>query len=185
VARVRAQAAAGAPRTYLVARDGTVYDGLGYPPAVVSSLPWLDGVRLQRQGGGFAPLGGVAGEGARPGAADLLAQAKLQAEHLYRTWRVVSLAKLDSDGEIVVRPAAGPVVTFGTQEDFSRQLAKLDWLLDTLRARGAGASAIDLSLAYGGSHQVTLTPAPAEDAAAPVPAFQLLSHPIPSVPREF
>ncbi|HEX3729813.1 MAG TPA: FtsQ-type POTRA domain-containing protein [Opitutaceae bacterium] len=185
VARVRAQAAAGAPRTYLVARDGTVYDGLGYPPAVVSSLPWLDGVKLQRRGGGFAPLGGVAGEGAHPGAADLLAQAKLQAEHLYRTWRVVSLAKLDSDGEIVVRPAAGPVVTFGTQEDFSRQLAKLDWLLDTLRARGAGASAIDLSLAYGGSHQVTLTPAPAEDAAAPVPAFQLLSHPIPSVPREF
>lgn len=191
VARVMGQADGRSPHPFLVARDGTVYDGVGYPPAVVSSLPWLAGVKLERRGPGFAPLAGMAARGARPGAADLLAQAKLEAEHLYRTWKVVSLARLDSDGVIVVRPAAGPTVTFGTQEDFSRQLAKLDWLLDTLRARGTGASAIDLSLAYGGSHQVTVTPGPADQAqAAPpasvaVPAFQLLSHPIPSVPREF
>jgi hypothetical protein len=186
VARVMAQAPGGAPRAFLVARDGTVYDGVGYPPAVVASLPWLDGVKLERRGEGFAPLAGMAGDGLRPGAADLLAQAKLQAEHLYRTWRVVSLARLASDGEIVVRPVSGPTVTFGTREDFSRQLAKLDWLLDTLRARGAGAAAIDLSLAYAGSHQVTVTPGPADAApAAPLAAFQLLPHPIPSVSREF
>jgi cell division protein FtsQ len=190
VAHIMAQAAGGEPRPLLVARDGAVYDGVGYPPAVVSSLPWLDGVKLERRGEGFAPLAGMTADGVRPGAADLLAQAKLEAEHLYRTWRVVSLARLDSDGEILVRPSSGPVVVFGTRESFASQLAKLDWLLDTLRVRGAAAASIDLSLAYGGNHQVTVTPAAAPEGVssadpAPVPAFQILSHPLPSLPREF
>ena len=45
---------------------------------MVKTLPWLDGVKLSRQGAGFAPLAGMAS------VAELLAQAKLEAAPLYR-----------------------------------------------------------------------------------------------------
>lgn len=154
IVRIMAQDRGGAPTAYLVARDGTVYQGSGYSPAVVGSLPWLDGVALHRKGAGFERLDGAAAVG------DLLATAKLTVEPLYRTWRVVSLEHYAADGDIGVRTADGLTVTFGTQEDYSAQLAKLDYLLDALRARGAPAArTIDLSLAYA-SHQVPVTLAP-------------------------
>ena len=92
---------------------------------MVDSLPWLDGVKLSRQGEGFAPIDGMAT------VSDLLATATLEAEPLYRTWRVVSLARLGSDDEIEVRTRGGLRVIFGTGEDFLRQLARLDIVLDT------------------------------------------------------
>ncbi len=61
---------------------------------------------------------------------DLLASAKLEAENLYRTWEVVSLARLASDGEIEVRTRDGMRVVFGTHEDYLRQIARLDLLVD-------------------------------------------------------
>lgn len=129
VARVKAQIGGAEPRMLLVARDGTVFDGVGFDDAMITTLPWLDGVKLSRQGDAFTPIRGM------EAVADLLAKAKLEADHLYRTWEVVSLARLQSDGEIEVRAQDGARIVFGTTEDFFRQLARLDALLDAAKAQ--------------------------------------------------
>ena len=129
VARVMAQVGSEPPRMFLVAREGIVFDGVGFDAGMISSLPWLDGVKLTRKGDRFLPIAGM------EKVADLLAKAKLEAEHLYRTWQVVSLERLESDGEIEVRAQNVAKIVFGTNEDFFRQLARLDLLLDTARAK--------------------------------------------------
>jgi POTRA domain, FtsQ-type len=127
VARVQVQLGAAPPCALLVARDGVVYDGKNYDPALLNTLPWLDGVKLVRAGSGFAPIDGM------DAVADLLATARNQAEHLYRTFEVVSLARLASDGELIVRSKDVPEITFNARDDFFRQLARLDYVLDLAR----------------------------------------------------
>jgi cell division protein FtsQ len=124
VARLMAQSGGGAPAMLLVSREGVAFAGTGFDPAMVATLPWLDGVRLARSGGSFAPIGGMRA------VSDLIATAKLEADNLYRTWQVVSMARLASDGEIEVRTRDGMRVTFGTREDFLKQIARLDLLVD-------------------------------------------------------
>ena len=128
VARLSAQDKDDVPRTLLIARDGVVYEGVGYDAAMVQTLPWLAGVKLTRVGGNFQPIAGM------DAVAELLAKAKLEAEHLYNTWKVVSLAKLESDGEIEVSTKDATKITFGINEDFFRQLANLDAILDAAAA---------------------------------------------------
>jgi cell division protein FtsQ len=173
VARLRLQQGGSPARDFLAASDGVIYDGTGYDPAMIASLPWLDGVKPVLQGGGFTPIANM------KRVADLLAQAKLEAEPLYRTWRVVSLAGLEADGEIEVRTQSGLKVIFGTQEDFFPQLARLDLLLDT---GPPGISTINL--AFGKKVPVSFANAGAAP-AAPTPGFSLFSHPANSLPREF
>ncbi len=127
VARIMAQVNGAEPRMFLVAREGIVFDGTGFDPDMISTLPWLDGVKLERKDDAFLPIAGMTT------VADLLAKAKMEAEHLYRSWQVVSLARLESDGEIEVRDRNVAKIFFGTNEDFFRQLARLDLLLDTAR----------------------------------------------------
>lgn len=128
VARVMAQLGTDAPQPFLVARDGTVFGGLRFDQGMVDTLPWLAGVKLVKQGDGFAPIAGM------DQVAQLLARAKLDAEHLYRTWKIVSLARLATDNELEVQSADIPKIVFSTQEDFFVQLARLDSLIDTARA---------------------------------------------------
>jgi len=128
VARLLAQDKDIGQRTLLIARDGVVYDGSGYDPIMIQTLPWLDGVKLTRAGVGFQPIAGM------ESVADLLAKAKLEAEHLYATWKVASLARLESDGEIVVTTRDATKITFGINEDYFRQLANLDAILDASAA---------------------------------------------------
>jgi cell division protein FtsQ len=159
VAGVMGAAADGSSRRLLVARDGVVFDGVGYDPALLDSLPWLDGVRLARRGAGFAPIPDM------QAVAELLGRAQLEAAHLYRTWRVVSLARLESDGVIVVTDADGLRAVFGTREGFLPQLARLDTILDTAaRARPGQPAAGDIDLSLGPEVPVRLTGA---GAAAP------------------
>lgn len=139
VARVMAATGAGAPRQYLVARDGVVYEGLGYDPAMVNALPWLDGVHPQPGRPGIASIPGM------PAAASFLSRAEMDAQHLYRHWRVISLERLASDGLIEVRTDQGLSIIFATRtEDEFPQLARLDTLLDTVPA--GSLARIDLSL---------------------------------------
>jgi cell division protein FtsQ len=151
VARVMTQML-GEQRAFLVARDGVIYAGEGYDRATSDSLPWLDGVKIQPAGGGFRPIPGM------EVAAELLSKARLEAEHLYATWAIVSLARLESDRKIEVRMKDGRhVIYFSTNDDFFRQLAKLDYIVDTLSARAADTEAkIDLSL--GQDVPVMVTP---------------------------
>lgn len=161
VARVMAQLADGATHELLVARDGVVYAGAGYDPAIVNSLVWLDGVKLVRNRDRIQPLAGM-----EP-VADLLAKARNEAPHLYATWKVVSLARLESDDELIVSSTAVEKITFSASVDFFRQLALLDVLVDT------GQPLRDVNLAIGrasdadGSYQVpvTLATPPAPGAA--------------------
>jgi len=168
VARLLTPAGGDTPPMLLVARDGVAYDGAGYNPAMVDSLPCLEGVNLARRGGGFAPIEGM------DTVADLLSRAQLDAEPIYRTWQTVSLARLASDGEIDVLTRDGLKVIFGTQEPFFRQLAKLDLLLDA--AAGKPDQVVrEINLSLGGQVSVAIGAAPApQQAPAPTqPQFKI------------
>ena len=158
VARLSAQDRDEAPRTLLVARDGVVYEGVGYDATMVATLPWLAGMKLTRSGGTFQPIAGM-----EP-VAELLAKAKLEAEHLYSTWKVVSLAKLESDGEIEVATKDGTKIAFGITEDYFRQLANLDAILDAAAAHPEKALR-EINLAVGA--QVPVAFADATPAVGP------------------
>ena len=133
---------------FLVAREGRVFEGIGFDEGMIETLPWLDGVKLVRQGETFLPIAGM------DTVAELLAKAKMEAEHLYRTWRIVSLARLESDGEIEVRDKNVSKIYFGTNEDFFRQLARLDLLLDTARLQTEQSPNV-INLAIGSQVPVT------------------------------
>jgi cell division protein FtsQ len=157
VARIMAQLSGEQPRMFLVARDGIIFDGIGFDPEMIGTLPWLDGVKLTRKDDKFVPIAGM------DKVADLLAKAKMEAEHLYRTWQVVSLARLESDGEIEVRDRDVAKIFFGTNEDFFRQLARLDLLLDKAREQ-TSQSPREINLSIGSQVPVSfadplLTPA--------------------------
>jgi cell division septal protein FtsQ len=130
----------GEQRPVLVARDGVVFDGAGYPEDMLAALPWLDGVKLTRSGENYQPIENMAP------VAELLARARLDAEHLYTTWQVVSLARLRSDGEIEVRTKQGTTVVFGVNGDFFQQLAKLSYQWEMLSGAPNPPLKIDLSL---------------------------------------
>ncbi len=145
-------------RTLLVARDGVIYAGRGYAPALLETLPWLDGVAITPQGGGFRPIAGM------EIAAELLAKARLEAEHLYNTWSVISLARLATDHRLEVRSKDGTcTVYFTTRDDFFRQLAKLNHITEQLAGKPVAKATIDISL----SPDVPVMIEPATTAEAP------------------
>ena len=181
VARIMAQSGGDAPRALLVSRDGFVYAGTGFDPDMLATLPWLDGVKLARAGAGFAPIQGM------QAVADLLASAKLEAEGLYRTWQVVSMARLASDGLIEVHTRAGMKAIFGTTEDYLRQIARLDLLIDESTDPTRPLTQVDLSLgpqvpvAYGTAAPTmgaALPAAPAALVPAAAPAGPLITFPV-------
>lgn len=142
VARLMAQLGTEPPHLLLAARDGVVFEGVGYDESTTGALPWIEGVKLTRKDGVLQPIAGMST------VADLLSKARLEAEHLYRTWQSVSLARLQSDGEIEVKTADVPRIIFGTRESFFPQLARLDLLLDTIHAQSA-APIKEINLAIG------------------------------------
>lgn len=139
VARVMAQMSNGEPQAFLVARDGVVFPGIGYEIALHNSLPWLEPMKLVRTANGFQAIEGMGA------ASDLIAKAQLEAEHLYATWRVVSLARLNADAEIEVRTASGGTIVFSATTDYFTQLANLDLTLDRIAAQGATFKRINLA----------------------------------------
>jgi cell division protein FtsQ len=175
VARMMAQSGGEAPKALLVSRDGVVFAGTGFDADMIATLPWLDGVRLVREGKGFAPIQGMSA------VADLLASAKLEAEGLYRTWQVVSVARLASDGLIEVHTRAGMKAIFGTTEDYLRQIARLDLLMDSSSDPTRPLLQVDLSLgpqvpvAYG-------TAAPTLGGPTPVPPAPAAAGPLITFP---
>lgn len=159
VIRVRAQAPDGVERHLFVARDGFVFVGEGYDDSVVLGLPWLGGVNLTRDlsGRGFAPVPGM------DSVSDLLGTARASAPSLAKDFQVVSLSRYASDGVILVRTPAVAEIAFGTRDDFYRQIARLDFILDEIRARPAAAPIKSINLAIGGRQvPVAFEPPPKE-----------------------
>lgn len=161
VLRVRARTADGAEHQLFVARDGFVFNGEGYDDSVLAALPWLAGTTLARNlsGDGFAPVPGI------ESVSDLLGTARASAPWLAKDFQVVSLSRYARDGVIVVRtPEVGEVV-FGTRDDFYRQIARLDYILDEVRARPGAAPIRSVNLSIGG-HQVPVAFEPPPQPAA-------------------
>ncbi len=161
VARIMAESH-GEQRPWLVARDGFLFSGAGYDPAMLETLPWLAGTRLAWDKEGLRPIAGM------EAVADLLAQARFEAPHLYEAWRVVSLARLASDREIEVRTVQGFTLVFDADGGFFRQLAKLDHLWDLMANVPATQARIDLSL--GKQVPVVLEVAPLVETPRSAPA---------------
>jgi cell division protein FtsQ len=182
VVRLAAQSGGDQPRTLLVSRDGVAFEGTGFDPVMVSSLPWMEGAAIVRQGDSIAPIAGMSV------VSDLLASAKLEAENLYRTWQVISIGRLASDGEIEIRSKEGMKVTFGTHENFLRQIARLDLLVDSSTDATRPLSAVNLSLGSEvpvtyGTAAPALSGPPSENVSAPIkqpliafPEFSNLSN---------
>ena len=120
VIRVMAAIEPGKLEPLVVSRDGVVYRPINNNPMMLNSLPWLDGVRLTRQGDGFAPLSGI------NHVSDLLLTGQQEAPHLAATWRVVSLEEAP---RLVVRTRDIKQIVFDTV-NVRRQLAWLDHILD-------------------------------------------------------
>lgn len=140
VARLVAARATGERETFFVARDGTVFRGENFDPAMVQRLPYLDGVRLTRRGGEFASLAGM------DRVSELLLAAQHEAPHLAEQWRVISLAE---QPRIVVRAVDVREIVFEPSQ-YRRQLAWLDHILGHYRENPPpppGIRRIDLSIA--------------------------------------
>jgi len=159
VVRLRAELRPGDVRTLLVAKDGVVFEGAGFDAERLAALPWLSPAKLTRQGGRIMPIAGM------DLVAALLDLAQRETERLYRTWQVVSLTSLESDGEIEVRTKQGAVVVFGAKADFFPQLAKLDSLWELLANSPVPPAKINLAL----GREVPVSFAP-QAAAAPAKA---------------
>ena len=153
VLRMVTESRDGRRRVRLVARDGTLYSGVGYPEGMLRRLPYLR--PYQRPEGGVLPLAGM------ETVAAFLETARRDYPELYRRWRVVSLEDYsgspDLPGELIaVRSASGPRVLFDAGGSPDRQLKRLRYILDYARRRNLPpVERIDLSLRGSAAVQFT------------------------------
>jgi cell division protein FtsQ len=167
VARLQASEGFGVTKQLLVAKDGVAYDGLGYDRPLIASLPWLDGVRLVKAGKGYAPVAGMAEVSA------LLSTAQLQAPHLYRNWLIVSLARLESADEILVKAQDVPQIVFSRKRDFYKQIAQLDSVIEEVGRVLPEPSLQSVNLTLEGGVPVRLSGTADELVSAAHPAFSI------------
>jgi POTRA domain, FtsQ-type len=144
VARVRALIGNADPVSFMVSRDGTVYSGFGYDVQMSDALPYIDGVKLIREGSAFVPLEGM------EAVADLLGTAQASAPALYHSFKIVSLARFALDRTLTVKSTDVEVITFGASQDsFYRQIARLDYILEETRRQNTGNVLKSVNLAVG------------------------------------
>lgn len=155
VARAMAALEPRRPEPLFVARDGVVYRGYHYDPAMVEQLPWLDGIRLTRHGPGFEPVDGMGR------VADFLLAAQREAPHLATGFHIISLAE---QPRLIVRSKDVPQIVF-EPGNYRRQLARLDYIVDFYRQQPDARpfARIDVSIAA----QVAVQFAPAAGARVP------------------
>jgi cell division septal protein FtsQ len=174
VLRIAVGDGAGGYQAYLVARDGTVYEGKLYADSVVHSLPWLAGAKLHRlPAGGLAPVQGV------DAVEDLLTQAKAGAPQLVAQWQVVDLSAFDARPQapislIKVRSSDLGELVF-LARDFHRQLDRLALIAQDLHDKQIAPKGVDLSLDQ--QAVVQLAEAPAPDKPARAAASHAMAHP--------
>lgn len=192
VARVMALIGDAPPVAFVVSRDGMVYSGFGYDQGMTEALPFIDGVKLVREGSGFARIEGM------EAVADLLGTAQASAPALYRSFKVVSLARFGLDRTLAVKSTDVDVITFGSSQDsFYRQLARLDYILEETRRQNATGQLKSVNLAVGDKQvPISFEVADARDARGapatvrPAPPsgtalFSLPSRNSPSSQRDF
>jgi cell division protein FtsQ len=169
VVRVMARIGDASPVVFLVSREGLVYSGFGYSAEMIDALPFIDGVKLLREGTGFARIDGV------DVVADLLGTAQISAPALYRSFKVVSLARFALDRTLIVKSAEVEAITFGSSQDsFFRQLARLDYILAETRRQNAPGQLKTVNLSIG-DKQVPISFEPPKSSLAPARAVGISS----------
>lgn len=172
VARIMALIGDAAPVSFMVARDGMVYSPFGYDPAMAGALPFIDGVKLVREGAGFARIEGM------EAVADLLGTAQAAAPSLYRSFKIVSLARFALDRTLAVKSTEVESITFGSSQDsFYRQIARLDYILEETRRQNTPGQLKSVNLAIG-DKQVPVSFEPTQPAGRP--STPAASRPVPS-----
>ncbi len=142
--RMRVTGANGQVEDRIVARDGTLYKGVGYPKATLSKLPFV--VPYQYPEGGIKPMRGI------ETVAQLLDATRRTQPNFYKTWQIVNLKHYTGDPElpgqiIEVKTSMVPRIIFGTNIDFAQQLDRLGVIMNYVQNRGNPAvRRIDLSL---------------------------------------
>jgi cell division protein FtsQ len=84
---------------------------------------------------------------------------------------------------VLVRTSEVSEIVFGTRDDFYRQIARLDYILDEIRARPAATPVRSINLAIGGRQVPVAFEAPVKESArsgAAAPARPLRPAPAPA-----
>ncbi|NBB77903.1 MAG: FtsQ-type POTRA domain-containing protein [Verrucomicrobia bacterium] len=142
--RMRVAGSGGQTELRIVARDGTLYEGVGYPEASLRRMPYL--VPYRHANGRIQPLRGI------ERVAELLEVTRRTQPNFFRTWQIVSLEYYSGDpdlpGQVIeVQTSLVPRIIFGLNTEFSRQLDRLAVVLNYVQSRGNPAlKRIDLSL---------------------------------------
>ncbi len=113
--------------TLLVAADGTVFRGSGFPEAEVRRLPFLTGVTLRASSAGFEPITRI------DPVVRIVETARRHYPAFFRTIRVIDLSRLDDDpamphSAIMVRSTAVREVLFAP-DGIEQQLERLRSIL--------------------------------------------------------
>ncbi len=163
--RVMASENDGPAKQLLVAPDGVVYEGINYNREMLASLPWLAGVRLVKgPAGKLEPVAGMGDVSA------LLDTAKNEVRKLYDTWLIISLERLESRDEIVVKAQDIPEIVFSRKRDFKRQLAQLDYVIDSVNVMPE-PMLLSVNLSLEGQVPVKMHNSPDELAKLPADTF--------------
>lgn len=135
-----------------IARDGHIFTGEGYSDETNASLPWLEGLELTRNdtGVGYSPVSGM------DSVADLLGTARASAPTLAKEFQSISLTRFAVDSALLVRTASVAEIVFGGRDDFYKQLARLDYILDDLKRRAPTRTIRRIDLGIG-NRQVPVT----------------------------
>lgn len=153
VLRLAIEDTSGKRKVRIVARDGTVYDGTGYPKSMLQRLPYI--LPYRHPDGSYLPLRGV------DRVADLLDYARNNSPELLATWQVVSLrhysGELELPGQVIeVRSGSIPRVIFSASADYGKQLDRLKYILSYIRSRdNQSIERVDLSLHGSAAVQFT------------------------------
>ncbi|NDV63290.1 hypothetical protein G0Q06_12565 [Puniceicoccales bacterium CK1056] len=91
ILRIRIRDENGEPLVLLLARDGSLYRGFGYPTDALRGLPGATGLKIRRKGDGYMPVEGI------ESVARLLEYAKETLPAVSRHWRVVDLGDWNTE----------------------------------------------------------------------------------------
>lgn len=144
VLRMRVASSSGQSGLRIVARDGTIYEGVGYAAATLRQMPFV--VPYQHADGTIRPMRGI------DRVAELMEVARGEQPDFYMTWQLVSLVHFSGDtdlpGQVIeVRSTMVPRIIFGVNTDFAQQLDRLSVIFNYVQSRGNPAmKRIDLSL---------------------------------------
>ncbi len=113
--------------SYLVSKEGHVYQGANYSQATLKNLPYLTGVKLRKVQGKFLDIPGI------QGVSQLLEKAKLQYPKLYSRWKSISLEKFNPDPEavgslIIIQTRSWGKIYFASTQ-FDQQLSRLNYVI--------------------------------------------------------